>query len=56
MIKNSIIIEKIIDKTKNNQAMQEFLLNIINHENESSQYTKEYTKLIEDAIEKGEVH
>ena len=50
MIKNTAIIEKIKDKTKNNAAMQEFLLDIVNHENENSQYTKEYAKLIKKAI------
>ena len=50
MIKNSIIIEKIKDKTKNDESMQNFLLDILNHENENSQYTKEYEKLIDKAL------
>lgn len=50
MIKNTAIIEKIKDKTKNDAGMQEFLLDIVNHENENSQYTKEYEKLIKKAI------
>lgn len=41
MIKNTAIIDKIKEKTKNDENMREFLLDIINHENESSQYTKE---------------
>lgn len=53
MIKNSIIIEKIKDKTKNDKSMQNFLLDILNHENENSQYTKEYEKLIEKALQEG---
>lgn len=52
MIKNQTIIKKIKDKTKNNLAMQSFLLDIVNHENESSQYRKEYTKLIDKALKK----
>lgn len=52
MIKNQTIIQKIQEKTQNDSAMQEFLLDIINHENESSQYTKEYNKLIDKAIDK----
>lgn len=50
MIKNTAIIEKIKEKTKNDEGMRNFLLDIINHENESSQYTKEYEKLIKKAI------
>lgn len=53
MIKNSIIIEKIKDKTKNDKSMQNFLLDILNHENENSQYTKEYEKLIDKALKEG---
>lgn len=52
MIKNQTIIQKIQEKTQNDSAMQEFLLDIINHENESSQYTKEYNKLIDKAVDK----
>ncbi len=52
MIKNQTIIQKIQDKTKNDLAMQDFLLNIVNHENESSQFTKEYNKLIDKAVAK----
>lgn len=55
MIKNSIIIEKIKDKTKNDESMQNFLLDILNHENENSQYTKEYEKLIDKALKEGAV-
>lgn len=50
MIKNTAIIEKIKDKTKNDVGMQKFLLDIVNRENENSQYTKEYEKLIKRAI------
>lgn len=50
MIKNTIIIEKIKEKTKYDLAMQEFLLDIVNHENENTQYSKEYDKLIKKAI------
>lgn len=53
MIKNSTIIEKIKDKTKNDVSMQKFLLDILNHENENSQYTKEYEKLIDKALKEG---
>ena len=52
MIKNQTIIQKIQEKTKTDMAMQEFLLDIINHENEKSQYTKEYNKLIKKALSK----
>lgn len=52
MIKNQTIIQKIQDKTKNDLAMQDFLLNIVNHQNESSQFTKEYNKLIDKAVAK----
>ena len=33
MIKNQTIIEKIKEQTSDDKVMQEFLLNIINHEN-----------------------
>lgn len=56
MIKNMAIIEKIKDKTKNDVEMQTFLLDIINHENENSQYTKEYEKLIDKALKKGDYY
>ena len=52
MIKNTTIIEKIKDKTQHDMGMQAFLLDIVNHENENTQYTKEYEKLIEEAIRK----
>ena len=50
MITNSTIVEKIIEKTKNEPILQKFILDIVNHENETSQYNAEYTKLIEKAI------
>lgn len=53
MIKNTAIIEKIKDKTKNDESLREFLLDIVNHENENSQYTKEYERLIKKAIKEG---
>ena len=51
MIKNQTIIEKIKEQTSDDKVMQEFLLNIINHENENSQYTRKYKALIEKANE-----
>ena len=51
MIKNQTIIDKIEAKTTDDKIMHDFLFDIINHENENSQYSKEYTKLIEKAIE-----
>lgn len=53
MIKNSTIIEKIKEKTKSDINMQNFLMDILNHENENSQYTKEYEKLIDKALKEG---
>lgn len=50
MIKNTTIIEKIKEKTKNDAEMQKFLLDIVNRENENSQYTKEYERLIRKAV------
>ena len=50
MIKNTTIIDKIKEKTKNDAGMKDFLLDIVDHENENSQYTKEYEKLIEQAV------
>lgn len=54
MIKNSVIIKKIKNKTKHDKSMQNFLLDILNHENENSQYTKEYEKLIHKALKEGD--
>lgn len=50
MIKNQTIIEKIKEQTSDDKVMQEFLLDIINHENENSQYTRKYKALIEKAV------
>lgn len=56
MIKNQTIKEKIKTKTKNDNVMQEFLLDIIEHENESSQYSKKYKSLIDKALKNEEVN
>jgi hypothetical protein len=50
MIKNQTIIEKLKERTADDKIMQEFLLDIINHENENSQYTRKYKSLIEKAV------
>ncbi len=50
MIKNQTIIEKLKEKTGEDKVMQEFLLDIVNHENENSQYTRKYKALIEKAV------
>ena len=50
MIKNQTIKEKLDEKTKNDKAMRDFLFDIVNHENESSQYTKKYKELIDLAL------
>lgn len=50
MIKNQTIKDKLDEKTKNDKAMHDFLLDIVNHENESSQYSKKYSELIDKAI------
>ncbi len=50
MIKNQTIIEKIKEETKNDMVMQEFLLDITNHENENSQYKNKYNTLIRKAV------
>lgn len=50
MIKNQTIIDKIKEQTSDDKVMQEFLLDIINHENENSQYTRKYKALIEKAV------
>lgn len=51
MIKNQTIIDKLNDRTKEDDIMRDFLLDIINHENENSQYTRKYKSLIEKAVE-----
>ena len=43
-------------KTTDDKVMHDFLFDIINHENENSQYSKEYTKLIDKAIEERRKH
>ncbi|WP_174919139.1 hypothetical protein [Peptacetobacter hominis] len=50
MIKNKSIINKIKEKTKDDADMSMFLINILNHENDNSQYKKEYEKLIDKYI------
>ena len=47
---NKTIKEKLDEKTKNDKAMRDFLFDIVNHENESSQYTKKYKELIDLAL------
>lgn len=54
MIKNSEIIKKLKEKTKDDKIMYDFLFDIINHEMENYQYSKKYEKLIDEAIEKRE--
>lgn len=50
MIKNQTIKNKLDEKTKNDRAMHDFLFDIVNHENERSQYSKKYSQLIDKAI------
>lgn len=54
MISNPIIGEKIEEKTKNDEIMRRFLFDIINHENENMQFSKQYKKLIEKAVKEKE--
>lgn len=50
MIKNKTIINKIKEKTGADEVMQKFLLDVTNHETESSQYNKKYKELIDRAV------
>ena len=50
MIKNQTIKDKIDEQTKDDPVMREFLLEIINQESESSQYTRKYKNLIDNAV------
>lgn len=54
MISNTAIEKKIKEKAGSNKVMKDFLYAIISHENERGQYSKQYKKLIEKAVdEKG---
>ena len=50
MISNKGIIEKINSKTEGNDIMNKFLMDILEHENENSHYSKKYKQLIEKAV------
>ncbi|QRN84662.1 hypothetical protein JR334_06610 [Clostridia bacterium] len=50
MIKNLTIKALLEEKTKNDKAMRDFLFDIVNHENESCQYSKKYKELIDLAL------
>ncbi len=49
-IKNKTIEDKLINATKDDQVMQEFLLNIVGNEYKPSQYKKYYNSEIDKAI------
>ncbi len=49
-IKNKTIEEKLKEKTKDDPAMQEFLLGIVGNEYKTTQYNKYYKEAIEKAI------
>ncbi len=50
MLSNKHILNKIDEYTQDNLLMRKFLKNIVNHENENSQYQRVYKKLIEQAV------
>lgn len=51
MIKNNTIVEKVKEETKDDLVMQQFIMEILNHETESSQFKNKYSSLIKDAVE-----
>lgn len=51
MISNSAITDKIEEKAGSDEVMKNFLKAIISHENESGQFSKQYKKLIEKAVD-----
>ena len=51
---NPAIKEMIIKHSEGDTAVESFLLDIIKHETVSGQYSKQYRKLIEKAVDKGE--
>lgn len=51
---NPAIKEKVVKHSKGDKAVEGFLLDIIKHEAENGQYAKQYRKLIEKAVDKGE--
>lgn len=51
MIFNPAIKDKIEEKAGSDKIMRNFLYAIISHENESGQFSKQYKKLIEKAVD-----
>ncbi|ORT99293.1 hypothetical protein D081_2022 [Anaerovibrio sp. JC8] len=51
MISNPAINDKIEEKAGSNIILKDFLYAIISHENESVQFSKQYKKLIEKAVD-----
>lgn len=51
---NPAIKEKVIKYSKGDKDVEGFLLEVIEHEAENGQYGKQYRKLIEKAVDKGE--
>ena len=52
MIANEKIKEKVLEHTKDDEIMQKFLVDIINHETESTQFRNYYKNLISEAADK----
>ncbi len=55
MISNPVIKDKIKEETGDNKAMYDFLLDIVDKENEYYNYKKEYPRIIEQLLGKGEI-
>ena len=51
---NPAIKDKVKEYSKGDKTVEAFLLDVIRHELESGHYIKEYKKLIEKAVDKGE--
>lgn len=55
MALNKTILQKINEKTKDDEQQRNFIVEILNKENEGlGQYTKTYENLIKEAIKNGE--
>lgn len=51
---NPAIKEKVMKYSKGDKLIANFLLDIIRHEMDNGHYSKEYKRLIEKAVDKGE--
>lgn len=53
MSMNPAIKDKVEKYSDGNKLITKFLLDIIKHETEGGQYSKQYRKLVENAVDKG---